>query len=71
MRDAVRLIFEHTPEARTTLRIPVDESLVGYVLAEDVMAAGDTPSKPSTNVDGYAVRCESRHVIALILFASR
>ncbi|KAK2465926.1 hypothetical protein APHAL10511_001567 [Amanita phalloides] len=43
-----------TPLSKSTL--PVNSSLRGHVLAEDVYAARDVPSTSTTNVDGYALR---------------
>ena len=34
---------------------PVDASLTGYILADDIYAEQDLPSTSTTNVDGYAV----------------
>lgn len=57
LRDAISLIFEHT-YVSPVQTVPVEDSLVGYVLADDVQSAQNIPPRPSTNVDGYAVRCE-------------
>lgn len=57
MRDAVALVFEHT-YVSPIQTLSVEESLVGQVIAEDVQSDQNIPSRPSTNVDGYAVRCE-------------
>lgn len=58
LRHALDLVLEHTPEPSATVTMTVDGSLVGHVLAEDIVADSPIPSGPSTNVDGYAVRCE-------------
>ncbi|CEQ41562.1 SPOSA6832_03290, partial [Sporobolomyces salmonicolor] len=58
VRDALALIFEHTPSSPVQT-LPVEPSLVGHVIADDVYSARDLPSAPSTNIDGYAVRCEA------------
>lgn len=57
LRDAVSLVFEHT-YVSPVQTLAVEDSLVGHVLAEDVDSAQNIPGRPSTNVDGYAVRCE-------------
>ncbi|KAN0062362.1 hypothetical protein ACQY0O_005244 [Thecaphora frezii] len=62
--EALRLIAEHTPspsdlpDGGTEMRA-VDSSLVGHVLAEDVVASRDLPLGPTTNVDGYAVKASA------------
>ena len=44
----------------TTIRThQVTSKLRGYVIAEDVYAPQNVPITHSTNVDGYALRCES------------
>lgn len=53
--EALALIDEHTPKATRRVVLPVDENLVGYVLAQDVKASLDLPVGNTTNVDGYAV----------------
>jgi molybdopterin biosynthesis enzyme len=40
-----------------TPKMKVTPALSGHVLAEDVYAPQDVPPTPTTNVDGYAVRC--------------
>ncbi|GAA5971006.1 hypothetical protein JCM21900_000930 [Sporobolomyces salmonicolor] len=55
VRDALALIFEHTPSSPIQT-LPVEPSLVGHVIADDVYSARNLPSAPSTNIDGYAVR---------------
>lgn len=57
IRDAMSLIFENT-YVTVPQNLAVTEELVGSVLAEDVLSEKDKPEQPSTNVDGYAVRCE-------------
>lgn len=58
VRDAMGLIFQNTSVNNLQI-VNLDESLVGSVLAEDVTAAHDIPEQPTTNVDGYAVRCKA------------
>lgn len=55
VRDAMSIILEQVRVARV-LTLPVDEGLLGFVLAEDVVALKNIPERPTTNVDGYAVR---------------
>ena len=57
MRDAVSLVFEHTYVSHIQT-LAVEDSLVGSGIAEVVQSEQNIPSRPSTNVDGYAVRCE-------------
>ncbi|OJJ51128.1 hypothetical protein ASPZODRAFT_321215 [Penicilliopsis zonata CBS 506.65] len=52
--DALKLISEHTPEP-TVIEVPVTTSLVGFVLAEDILAAEAVPAYRASIVDGYAV----------------
>lgn len=51
---AVKLILENTPSPQT-IKMPVNESLVGYVLAEDVQASEPVPAYRASIVDGYAM----------------
>lgn len=59
LREAVSLILQNTPVAPVQT-LPVEETLLGSVLADDVTSEQAIPGRPSTNVDGYAVRCKSR-----------
>ena len=52
--DAVISILKHTPPARSTT-VPVDTSLIGYILAEEVTATEAVPAFRASIVDGYAV----------------
>ncbi|KAI5236706.1 hypothetical protein E4T43_08445 [Aureobasidium subglaciale] len=52
--DALQQIADHTPEP-TTIKLPVNEALVGHVLAEDVTAQESVPAFRASIVDGYAV----------------
>ncbi|GAA5820634.1 hypothetical protein JCM3770_003560 [Rhodotorula araucariae] len=54
VRAALALIFAHTPVAPVQT-VSVTPSLIGHILAEDVLASGNIPAGPSTNIDGYAV----------------
>jgi len=52
--EALALILKNTPPPRET-RIPL-QSASGRTLSRDVYAGEDTPSFPSSAMDGYAVR---------------
>ena len=52
--EALKLILEHSPQAQP-IQKAVDESLIGYVLAEDVKANEAVPSYQASIVDGYAI----------------
>ena len=52
--EALQLISQHTPSPKT-VEVPVDISLVGSVIAEDVYAAEAVPAYRASIVDGYAV----------------
>ncbi|EEP75498.1 hypothetical protein UREG_00344 [Uncinocarpus reesii 1704] len=52
--EALKLIYEHTPEPEV-VEMPVDPSLVGLVIAEDVYAGEAVPAYRASIVDGYAV----------------
>lgn len=53
--EALALISEHTPTP-TVIHQPVNEDLVGYVLAADVKAPEAVPAFRASIVDGYAIR---------------
>ncbi|KAI9000732.1 molybdenum cofactor biosynthesis protein [Trametes punicea] len=60
----------HAQLAAEGVRIPsVTPNLRGHVIAEDVYAPQNVPVAPSTNVDGYALRCAD-HTHTLALYAS-
>jgi gephyrin len=52
--DALQQIDLHTPSP-TIITLPVNESLVGHVLAQDVTAQESVPAFRASIVDGYAV----------------
>lgn len=56
--DALKLISENTPEP-IIQKVPVDMSLGGSVLAENVRATESVPAFRASIVDGYAVRIPS------------
>lgn len=53
--EALSLISENTPQPQT-IKVPVNESLIGYILAEDVKATEAVPAFRASIVDGYAIR---------------
>ena len=54
VEDALKTIFENTPSPRAT-EYPVDPSIVGHILSEDVQAREAVPAFRASIVDGYAV----------------
>ncbi|KAH0287496.1 hypothetical protein M436DRAFT_67841 [Aureobasidium namibiae CBS 147.97] len=52
--DALQQIDAHTPSP-TIVTLPVNETLVGHVLAEDITAPESVPAFRASIVDGYAV----------------
>ncbi|SJX66495.1 related to Gephyrin [Sporisorium reilianum f. sp. reilianum] len=56
---ALSLIAQHTPTPSATVSLPIGTSLIGHVLAEDVLAPTDLPPGATTNVDGYAVHAST------------
>ncbi|KAF2659178.1 hypothetical protein K491DRAFT_766269 [Lophiostoma macrostomum CBS 122681] len=58
VEDALKLIAEQTPSP-TVQKVPVDMSLTGSVLAEDVNATESVPAFRASIVDGYAVKIPS------------
>ena len=54
VEDAVKLIIENSPVPEP-IQMPVNGSLVGHVLAEDVQASEAVPAYRASIVDGYAV----------------
>ncbi|PWN51198.1 hypothetical protein IE53DRAFT_328863 [Violaceomyces palustris] len=60
--EALSLIDKHTSQPdqglAATVLLPVNSSLAGFILAEDIVAATDLPPGPTTNVDGYAVKAK-------------
>jgi gephyrin len=52
--EALKLIAENTPSP-TVVRRPVNEDLVGYILAADVKALESVPAFRASIVDGYAI----------------
>jgi gephyrin len=59
--EALSLILDHTPPPQS-IEIPVNESLIGYVLAKDVKAAEAVPAFRASIVDGYAIKIPSSGV---------
>ncbi|MCJ1309847.1 hypothetical protein MMC25_003508 [Agyrium rufum] len=58
MSRALSLVAQHTPSPRTKT-VPVDPSLVSFILAEDVTASDPVPAFRASIVDGYAVKIDS------------
>jgi gephyrin len=58
VKEATQEILENTPLC-PIVSLPVDENLVGYVLAEDIHAPESVPAFRASIVDGYAVICTS------------
>lgn len=58
LAKALNLIDQKTPAATRVIEVPVNEQLVGHVLAQDVVASTSLPPGNTTNVDGYAVLAE-------------
>jgi gephyrin len=56
--EATEKILSNTPVS-SAITHPVNESLVGYILAEDVQAPESVPAFRASIVDGYAVICTS------------
>jgi len=54
VEDALTTISNNTPEP-VIIKAPVDENLVGCVLAEDVTARESVPAFRASIVDGYAI----------------
>ncbi|KAI5806745.1 hypothetical protein DFH27DRAFT_642558 [Peziza echinospora] len=52
--EAHQLIAQHTPQPKVIDR-PVDNSLIGYILAEDIVSTEPVPAFRASIVDGYAV----------------
>jgi gephyrin len=61
VEDALAEIRRHTP-APQIIRAQVNENLINYILAEDVVAAENVPAFRASIVDGYAV-IASNHVL--------
>jgi len=54
VEEALKIILEKCP-ASEAVEYPVDSSLVGHILAEDVIASEAVPAYRASIVDGYAV----------------
>ena len=54
VENAVKKIIENSPSPEA-VKMPVDGSLVGHILAEDVQASEAVPAYRASIVDGYAV----------------
>lgn len=58
VKDALVLILQEIQTLKPQ-ELPVNSNLRGCVLAEDVIAISQIPPTPTSNVDGYALRCTS------------
>jgi gephyrin len=56
--EALELISKHTP-APQVVTLPVNEAIVGHVLAESVSAPESVPAFRASIVDGYAIKIPS------------
>ena len=54
--EATDKILTNTPIPKIT-SLPVNQDLIGYILAEDVDAPESVPAFRASIVDGYAVIC--------------
>jgi gephyrin len=59
VKEATQKILTNTP-VLPKISLPVNEDLVGYLLAEDIKAPESVPAFRASIVDGYAVICISR-----------
>ena len=54
VKDATQKILDNT-FLLPIISLPVNEDLVGYILAEDIKASESVPAFRASIVDGYAV----------------
>jgi len=54
VNDAIQKILDNT-FVLPIISLPVNEDLVGYILAEDVKASESVPAFRASIVDGYAI----------------
>lgn len=54
VEEATKLVFDHALPPKV-IQVPVNPSLVGYVLAENVTARESVPAFRASIVDGYAI----------------
>jgi gephyrin len=54
VKDATQKILDNTC-LLPVISLPVDEDLIGYILAEDIKASESVPAFRASIVDGYAV----------------
>lgn len=54
VKDATQKILDNT-FLLPMISLPVNEDLVGYILAEDIKASESVPAFRASIVDGYAV----------------
>lgn len=58
MDEAINLI-QQTTKTNGAISLPISADLRGYLLAESVRAPRSLPPKPTTNVDGYAIKADN------------
>lgn len=61
--EALELIAKHTP-ASQIIKLPVEETIISHVLAEDVTAPESVPAFRASIVDGYAIKIPSSGTFA-------
>lgn len=54
---SLQIIKDLNPKKTTTIELPLAQT-IGFVLAEDIIALENSPSKPTAAMDGYALRHE-------------
>ena len=55
VEEAHKIISHHTPCGAEIITCPVDSSLIGYILAQDIIAPFPVPAFRASIVDGYTV----------------
>ncbi|KAJ3310721.1 hypothetical protein HDV04_004677 [Boothiomyces sp. JEL0838] len=57
--DALQMVLDETEEISQVIKLPVNENLVGYTVAEDIFSKESVPAFRASIVDGYAVKSSS------------
>lgn len=57
LKEAFDLILSNVP-SNGSIKLPTTSDLRGFLLAESILAPRSLPPKPTTNVDGYALKAE-------------
>lgn len=56
VEEALKMIESDVQElSKVVITVPVNENLIGYIFAEDVLANENVPGYRASIVDGYAV----------------